>query len=44
MVYFEKGVFVPPIQFETCFVSEAHTIQDINETLDAMAFALSALG
>jgi glutamate-1-semialdehyde 2,1-aminomutase len=39
-----KGVFVPPSQFETCFVSEAHTMQDINETLDAMAFALGALG
>jgi glutamate-1-semialdehyde 2,1-aminomutase len=38
-----KGVFVPPSQFETCFVSEAHTMQDINETLDAMAFALGAL-
>ena len=44
MVYFEKGVFVSPSQFETCFVSEAHTIKDINETLDAMAFASSALG
>jgi glutamate-1-semialdehyde 2,1-aminomutase len=39
----EKGVFVPPSQFETCFVSEAHTLQDINATLDAMAFALGAL-
>lgn len=39
----EKGVFIPPSQFETCFVSEAHTMQDINRTLDAMAFALGAL-
>jgi glutamate-1-semialdehyde 2,1-aminomutase len=38
----EKGVFVPPSQFETCFVSEAHTMQDINATLDAMAFALGS--
>jgi glutamate-1-semialdehyde 2,1-aminomutase len=35
-----KGVFVPPSQFETCFVSEAHTMQDINETLEAIAFAI----
>jgi glutamate-1-semialdehyde 2,1-aminomutase len=39
----EKGVFIPPSQFETCFVSEAHTTHDISATLDAMAFALGEL-
>ena len=37
----EKGVFVPPSQFETCFVSESHTFQDINETKKALISALN---
>jgi glutamate-1-semialdehyde 2,1-aminomutase len=36
----EKGVFVPPSQFEACFVSEAHTLGDVNESLSACASAL----
>ena len=36
----EKGIFIPPSQFETCFVSEAHTRQDIDETIETIAFAL----
>jgi glutamate-1-semialdehyde 2,1-aminomutase len=39
-----NGIFVPPSQFETCFLSEAHTMQDVNQTLDSMAFALGDLG
>lgn len=38
----EKGVFIPPSQFEACFISEAHTIEDVNKTLAAMASALEA--
>jgi len=30
-----KGVFIPPSQFETCFISDAHTIQDIEKTGEA---------
>jgi glutamate-1-semialdehyde 2,1-aminomutase len=37
----EKGVFIPPSQFETCFFSASHTAQDINETKEAMTYALS---
>lgn len=36
----EKGVFIAPSQFETCFLSEAHTKQDIEETIEGMKFAL----
>jgi glutamate-1-semialdehyde 2,1-aminomutase len=39
----EKGVFVPPSQFETCFTSASHTTHDINETSKAMASALAEL-
>lgn len=38
----EKGVFIPPSQFEACFISEAHTMEDVNKTLAAMASALEA--
>ncbi len=33
-------VFVPPSQFETCFVSSVHTEDEIGVTLEAMATAL----
>ncbi len=31
-----KGVYIAPSQFETCFVSAAHSNEDLNETLMAM--------
>jgi glutamate-1-semialdehyde 2,1-aminomutase len=31
----EKGIYFPPSQFETCFVSMAHTRKDIQETIAA---------
>lgn len=31
----ERGVFMPPSQFETVFLSSAHTDDDIDRTLDA---------
>jgi len=36
----KKGIFIPPSQFEACFVSEAHTKQDIDKTIETITFAL----
>ncbi|MBI2938267.1 MAG: glutamate-1-semialdehyde 2,1-aminomutase [Thaumarchaeota archaeon] len=38
----QKGVFIPPSQFETCFLSTAHTDEDLNRTLEAMGTAIKA--
>jgi glutamate-1-semialdehyde 2,1-aminomutase len=38
-----KGVFVPPSQFETCFVSTAHSEQDLKNTFKAIKEVLSEL-
>jgi glutamate-1-semialdehyde 2,1-aminomutase len=38
-----KGVFFPPSQFETCFVSSAHTEEDLEHTVEAVASALNEL-
>ncbi|MCW4035158.1 MAG: glutamate-1-semialdehyde 2,1-aminomutase [Candidatus Bathyarchaeota archaeon] len=44
-VYFKEllksGVFVPPSQFETCFLSTAHTQNDLQKTVDAVDCALA---
>ena len=32
-----RGVFVPPSQFETCFISSEHSTQDIQRTVTAAA-------
>lgn len=39
----EKGVYLPPSQFETCFLSTAHSEADIDRTLEAMRDALKSL-
>lgn len=39
----KRGVFVPPSQFETCFISTAHTNEDITKTLEEMDSAIRAL-
>lgn len=39
----ERGVYLPPAQFETAFVSLAHSQTDIDETLVAASAALRAL-
>jgi glutamate-1-semialdehyde 2,1-aminomutase len=39
----KHGVFIPPSQFETCFISTAHTDEDITKTLEAMDSAIRAL-
>ena len=38
----EQGVFIPPSQFETCFVSTAHTEDDLKFTINAFDKALAA--
>ncbi len=37
-----RGVFIPPSQFETCFVSTAHTTEDLKFTMNAFDLALAA--
>jgi glutamate-1-semialdehyde 2,1-aminomutase len=39
----ERGVYLPPSQFEAAFLSTAHTENDIATTLEAAAQALTAL-
>ena len=36
----EQGVYLPPSQFEACFISAAHTNQDIADTLEAIESAM----
>ncbi len=36
----KRNVFIAPSQFETCFISTAHTTEDIQLTLEAMDSAL----
>lgn len=38
-----SGVFIPPSQFESVFISYAHTDIDINKTIDAYAQALKII-
>jgi glutamate-1-semialdehyde 2,1-aminomutase len=46
-VYFHellrKKVFIPPSQFETCFVSTAHTEDDLKFSIGAFDSALEAV-
>jgi glutamate-1-semialdehyde 2,1-aminomutase len=37
-----QGVFIPPSQFETCFVSAAHSADDLKFTVNAFDKAISA--
>ena len=39
----EKGVFIPPSQFETCFLSYAHADEDIDKTIEAYDYAFSLM-
>ncbi len=38
----KEGVFIPPSQYETCFLSAAHTEEDLKATIDAFEKALKA--
>ena len=37
-----RGIYIAPSQFETGFISAAHTAQDIEQTAHAMREALRA--
>ncbi|MDQ6786731.1 MAG: glutamate-1-semialdehyde 2,1-aminomutase [Acidobacteriota bacterium] len=39
----EKGVYLPPSQFEACFVSIAHSKSDFDKTIKAHYFALKQI-
>lgn len=39
----DRGVYLPPSQFESCFISAAHSEADIDQTIDANFHALQAL-
>ncbi|MCI0362950.1 MAG: aspartate aminotransferase family protein, partial [Phycisphaerales bacterium] len=39
----ELGVFLPPSQFEACFLSAAHTDEDVSRTVAAALKALAGL-
>jgi glutamate-1-semialdehyde 2,1-aminomutase len=36
----EEGIYFPPSQFEVCFISAAHSREDIEQTLQAVEKAL----
>jgi glutamate-1-semialdehyde 2,1-aminomutase len=38
----KQGVFIPPSQFETCFLTTAHTDEDLNHIINAFGKALRA--
>ncbi len=38
----KQGVFIPPSQYETCFVSNAHSDEDLKFTINAFDKALAA--
>jgi glutamate-1-semialdehyde 2,1-aminomutase len=38
----KQGVFIPPAQFETCFLTTAHTEEDLKHTINAFDKALHA--
>jgi glutamate-1-semialdehyde 2,1-aminomutase len=35
-----SGVFIPPSQFETCFVSYSHSEEDVDQTIESYSNAL----
>ena len=39
----KKGIFIAPSQFEVVFLSNAHTENDLNKTLDAYHSALKSV-
>ena len=39
----ESGIYLPPSQFEACFISAAHTKKDFDKTLEAQYAALKSL-
>jgi glutamate-1-semialdehyde 2,1-aminomutase len=39
----ERGIYLPPSQFESAFISLAHTEDDIERTLEAARESLASL-
>jgi glutamate-1-semialdehyde 2,1-aminomutase len=39
----DKGIYMPPSQFEAAFISAAHTEQDIDRTIKAAATAFKSM-
>jgi glutamate-1-semialdehyde 2,1-aminomutase len=39
----KRNVFIPPSQFETCFVSYAHDEEDVDKTVDAYSEAFKKI-
>ena len=39
----ERGIYLPPSQFEGCFVSAAHNKQDFDKTIKANREALEVM-
>ena len=39
----EQGIYLPPSQFEACFVSLAHTQKDLDKTIEACDAAFKAI-
>ncbi|WP_457550766.1 glutamate-1-semialdehyde 2,1-aminomutase [Archaeoglobus sp.] len=39
----EKGIFLPPSQYETCFVSYAHSMEDVEKAIEAFGLCLREL-
>jgi glutamate-1-semialdehyde 2,1-aminomutase len=42
-ILLDRGIFVPPSQFETCFLSTVHTNEDIEKTIEVMGSALKEI-
>jgi glutamate-1-semialdehyde 2,1-aminomutase len=38
----EKKIFIPPSQYETCFISYSHTEEDIEKTIESYSNSLNA--
>ena len=39
----KQDIFIPPSQFETCFLSYAHTEDDADKTIEAYGKAFSEI-
>ncbi len=37
----DNGIFIPPSQFETCFLSTGHNEEDIEKTIESFEDALT---
>jgi glutamate-1-semialdehyde 2,1-aminomutase len=42
-VMLEAGIYLPPSQFESCFLSAAHTDEDVRGTVEAAGKAFAAI-